>query len=86
MNMQKLSDLDYNEIVLLDRVELNLLESELTKIDERTKLARKIITRTLVAESKSNKPCMTVPVRVWELKILFPDYETREPRWCKRHK
>lgn len=83
---RKLSELHHNEIVLLDRVELNTLVSMLNGRDERTKLAQKVISRTTKKEVVNNNPCMNVPVRVWELKILFPNYETKPPIWWERQK
>ena len=83
---RKLSELHHNEIVLLDRVELNTLAAMLTKTDEQAKLADKVLKRVVSKEVKKNNPCMNVPIRVWELKKLFPNYETKPPIWWERHK
>ena len=82
---RKLSELHHNKIVLLDRVELNILTSMLTKTDEQAKLAKKVLERVVSEEVKKNNPCMDVPVRVWELKKLFPNYETKPPIWWERY-
>jgi len=82
----RLSELHHSKIVLLDRIALNTLASMLTpKTDEQAKLVDKVFRRTVSQEVKSNKPCMKVPIRVWELKKLFPDYETNLLMWCERH-
>lgn len=83
---RKLDELHHNEIVLLDRVELNTLVSMLSKKDERARLAQKVLNRTLADEVKQHNPCMNVPVRVWEIKILFPNYKTNPPIWWERQK
>ena len=81
---RKLSELHHNKIVLLDRVELNVLASMLTMTDEQAMLAQKVLKRVVSDEVKKNNPCMDVPIRVWELKKLFPDYETKPPIWWER--
>ena len=81
---RNLSKLHYNEIVFLDRVELNILIPSINKRDERSKLLEKVLARVFAEELEKNNPCMNVPVRVWELKILYPDYETKPPRYCER--
>ena len=78
---RKLSELMWNEIVLLDRVELNVLISHSRVRDERNKLAEKVLNRAIKLEQKTNTPCMNVPVKVWELKILFPDCEIKPQIW-----
>ena len=82
---RKLSELHHNKIVLLDRAELNTLTSMLTITDEQAKLVQKVLDRILSKEVKENNPCMDVPIRVWELKNLFPNYETKPPIWWERH-
>ena len=82
---RKLSELHHNKIVLLDRVELNVLDSMLTMTDEQAMLAQKVLERAVSDEVKKNNPCMNVPIRVWELKKLFPYYETKPPIWWERH-
>ena len=81
-----LDKLNHNEVVFLDRVELNNLAVNLSKRDERKKLVEKVLTRTELAEKRNNKPCMNVPVRVWELKIIYPDFKLNPPKWWKRRK
>lgn len=82
----RLSELHHSKIILLDRIALNTLASMLTpKTDEQAKLVVKVLDRTLSKEKKTNKPCMKVPIRVWELKKLFPDYETNMPTCWERH-
>ena len=81
---RNLSKLHYNEIVFLDRGELNMLIPSINKRDERSKLLEKVLARVFAEELEKNNPCMNVPVRVWELKILYPDYETKPPCYCER--
>lgn len=81
---RNLSELHHNKIVFLDRVELNILIPSINKRDERSKLLEKVLTRVYAEEMEKNNPCMTVPVRVWELKILYPDYKTKPPCYCER--
>ena len=48
-------------------------------------MADKVLARTASKEVRENNPCMNVPIRVWKLKKLFPDYETNPPMWWERH-
>ena len=50
----------------------------------RVKMTNGELTFPTFEELEKNNPCMNVPVRVWELKILYPDYETKPPRYCER--
>lgn len=76
-----LSKLNWDETVLLDRRELSKLTTILTKKSERSKLAAKIFKRAEKMDKKYSKHCKSVLVKVWEIKILFPDYETNPPIW-----
>ena len=82
----RLSELHHSKIVLLDRISLNMFASMLTpKTDEQIKLMDKVLERATNKEVKANKPCMNLPIRVWELKKLFPNYETNPPIYWERH-
>ena len=83
---RKLDELSHNEIVFLDRTELNSLITTLTRRDERKTLATKVLKRAESDEVKKNTLSMYVPARVWEVKILFPDYQSKPPRWWARNK
>ena len=82
---RKLSELHHNNVVFLDRVELNNIVSEPTKMDaEQREVLKKVLERVVSREIRENNPCMNVPIRVWELKKLFPNYETEPPVWWER--
>ena len=70
-----------NTIVFLDRVALNLLPLQKNLKDSRRKLAGKILERTVKREIQENTPCMDVPVRFSQLKVLFPDYLAKPSIW-----
>ena len=82
--VNELSTIHHNTIVLLDRVELNNLINTKDLEESRREVAIKVLNRTLEHEKKYNTPCMTVRVRVYELKRLFPDYSKYPPLWWKR--
>lgn len=82
--VNELSTIHHNTIVLLDRVELNNLINTKDLEESRREVAIKVLNRTLEYEKKHNIPCMTVRVRVYELKKLFPDYSKYPPLWWKR--
>ena len=82
----KLSELHHNKIVFLPRIEFNLLVAFGTKTDGQAKILDRVLQRVASKELKEVKPCMNVPIRVWELKTLFPNYETNPPIWWERNK
>jgi len=82
--VNELITLHHNTIVLLDRVEFNILISNLKGNDSRIGLANKVLKRTLNHEKKHTNPQMNIPVRVYELRKLFPNYAKEPPLWWKR--
>lgn len=71
--MKDLSTIHHNKKIWICRIALNLLLSHLNTDDSIRELAGEIIKRALEIEKKTNKPCMQVPVRVYEVKKLFPE-------------
>ena len=63
----------HNKKIWISRISLNLLLSCLNTNETIRKLAEEIIKRALEIENKTNKPCMDVPVRVYEVRKLFPE-------------
>ncbi len=77
-----LSTLHGNTIVLLDRVELNLVMCFSNAASKKSALvAEKVLKKVLDEEVKTGKPCMDVPVRVSDVKRIFPNYLTNPPSW-----
>jgi len=77
----KLSTLHGNKRVFIERTTLNLLYIELKPDDPRFEVVNKVMERITEIEVKINKPYMYVPVRVSELKKIYPDYLENEPCW-----
>lgn len=68
---QLLSQMHHNKTVILPRITLNLLASTPTITVEQKKIIQKLLDRASKKEMKTNKPCMKVPIRIWELKNFF---------------
>lgn len=68
-----MNKLHHNKIVFLDRIKLNILFATMKADDSRYDTASKVLKRALDIERKKNAPCMKVPVRVYELRKLFPE-------------
>ena len=83
---KNLSDMHGNTIVLLDRIELSNFVNNLERKDSRLKIASEIFLRTAEKEVAIGKICMDIPVRVSELKKLYPDYMKKQPNWYERKK
>ena len=83
---KNLSDMHGNTRVILDRIELSNFVNSLDRRDSRLKLASKIFLRTAEKEVATGKICMDIPVRVSELKKLYPDYGKKQPNWYERKK
>ena len=78
------NNLHHNSIVLLDRIHLNLFFTPIKWNDDSCMdCANKVLKRALEFEKKHNVPCMEVPIRVYELKKLFPDYLEHPEIWKK---
>lgn len=71
--MDNLSTMHGNKKVFLDRIHLNVYLSCLGPKDSRMDIANKILDRALNLEKQSNSPCMHVPVRLSEVRKLYPD-------------
>lgn len=83
---RKLSEMHGNTIVLVDRIELANFFNKLDKKDSRLELAMKIFLRTAEKEVSTGKVFMDIPIRVSELKKLYPDYMKNQPNWYERKK
>ena len=85
MSMEsKLSTMHGNTQVFMDRITLNVLLALLERDDSRLDAVDKVIQRVIKYEIKTNTVCMDVPVRVSEVKRIYPNYLEEEPCWYKK--
>lgn len=71
--MKDLSTMHHNKKIWVSRISVNLLLSCLNTNETIKDLAEEITKRALEIEKKSNTPCMEIPVRVHEVRKLFPE-------------
>ena len=84
--VNELTTIHGNTIVLLDRKEFEDLVINVKKSDPRRKVIDKIQRRIRKNYKMLKSYPPTIPVRVYELRRLFPDYQKRPPLWWKRMK
>lgn len=78
---RKLSTMHGNKRVFIERTTLNLLYIKLKPDDPRFEVVSKVLERIINIEVKTNEPYMHIPVRVSELKKIYPNYLEKEPCW-----
>ena len=71
--MIDLSTMHGNKKIWMDRISLNLLLTNLNSDDSIKELADEVLKQALEIEKKTNTPCMKVPVRVHQVRKLFPE-------------
>lgn len=71
-------------IILLERVEFNLLLNGMKEDDSRRELYKEVERRVIETEKKHGKSMITIPITVSETKKLFPKYKEHPPLWWNK--
>lgn len=71
--MIDLSTMHGNKKIWIDRISLDLLLTNPNSDDSIKELADKVLKQAFEIEKETHAPCMEVPVRVHQVRKLFPE-------------